>query len=166
VGVPGPGEPVLIAAAVLAARSHLGIYSVLVVAFLAAFLGGVAGWLVGRKAGRGLMTAPGPLLRFRKAAVARGDHIFDRYAFVAVLLTPAWIAGIHDVRTPVFLFANAVGAALWAVGIGMAAYLIGPSVVDAADDEGLVVTLIVVAVVVSIVGAEIVRRRRKRAHEA
>jgi membrane protein DedA with SNARE-associated domain len=166
VGVPGPGEPVLIAAAVLAAKNHLGIYSVLFVAFLAAFAGGIAGWMVGRRAGRGLMTAPGPLRRFRQGAVARGDHVFERYAFVAVLLTPSWIAGIHRVRTPVYLLANTVGALIWAVGIGMAAYLIGPSVVDAVSDAGLAITLVVAAAIVAMVGAEVGRRRRKRAREA
>jgi membrane-associated protein len=166
VGVPGPGEPVLIAAAVLAAKNHLGIYSVLFVAFVAAFVGGIAGWMVGRRAGRGLMTAPGPLRGFRQAAVARGDHVFDRYAFVAVLLTPSWIAGIHRVRLPVFLLANTIGALLWALGIGMAAYLIGPSVVDVVNDEGIVVSLILGAAILAIVGAEIVRRRRKHARGA
>jgi membrane protein DedA with SNARE-associated domain len=166
VGVPGPGEPVLIAAAVLAAKNHLGIVSVLFVAFVAAFAGGLAGWLVGRRAGRGLMTAPGPMRRFRLAAVARGDDVFNRYAFVAVLLTPSWIAGIHRVRTPVYLLANTIGALIWAIGIGMAAYVIGPSVVDLVNDEGLVLTLILGAVIVAMVAAELVRRRRKRAREA
>ena len=54
IGVPGPGEPVLIATAVLAAKHNLGIVSVLFVAFMAANVGGIAGWLIGRRAGRGL----------------------------------------------------------------------------------------------------------------
>jgi membrane protein DedA with SNARE-associated domain len=166
VGVPGPGEPVLIAAAVLAAKHNLGIVSVLFVAFMAAMVGGIVGWLAGRRAGRKLMTAPGPARGFRAGAVKRGDDIFRRHPVIAVLLTPSWIAGIHDVSTPLYLFLNAASAAVWAVGIGMAAYLIGPSVVDAVNDEGLVVTLILGAVIVALLGAEIARRRRKRTREA
>jgi membrane-associated protein len=162
IGLPGPGEPVLIATAVLAAKHHLGIVSVLFVAFVAADLGGVAGWLIGRKAGRGLLTRPGPLHGVRVRAVERGEKVFKRFPVVAVILTPTWIAGIHDVHAPMFVFANTLGAALWAGGIGMAAYLIGPSVVDAVGDLGLVTVVAVAGLVVLIVGGELLRRRRRR----
>jgi membrane protein DedA with SNARE-associated domain len=166
IGVPGPGEPVLIATAVLAAKHHLGIVSVLVVAFLAANAGGIAGWLIGRRTGRGLLTVRGPLRNLRLRAVERGDDVFKRYAVIAVLLTPSWIAGIHRVRAPVYLFANALGAAIWAGGIGIGAYLVGPSVVDVVGDAGLVTTLIVVAAIVAVIVGEIVRRRRRRRSQA
>ena len=162
VGVPGPGETVLIATAVLASKHNLGIVSVLVVAWVAAMAGGVVGWLVGRRAGRGLLTHRGPLLGVRQRAVERGDRIFERYTAIAILLTPPWIAGIHGVRTGVYLFWNTVEAALWAGGIGMAAYLIGPSVVDEVGDLGLITTLAVVGLVLFAVGGEIFRRRRRR----
>src|SRR5262249_3432152 len=64
-GVPGPGEPVLIAAAVYAARHRLDITEVLIISFLAAVLGGIVGWLIGKIGGRTLVTAPGPLRRAR-----------------------------------------------------------------------------------------------------
>src|SRR5947209_13929236 len=62
VGVPGPGEPLLVAAGIFAARHQLDIGTVLVVAWVSAMLGGVCGWVVGLKAGRTVLTAPGPLL--------------------------------------------------------------------------------------------------------
>jgi membrane protein DedA with SNARE-associated domain len=167
IGVPGPGEPVLIATAVLAAKHNLGIVSVLFVAFMAANAGGIGGWLIGRRAGRGLVTGRGPLRKIRLRALERSEDVFKRYAVIAVLLTPSWIAGIHHVRAPVYLFANALGAAIWAGGIGLGAYLVGPSVVDVVGDAGLVTTLIVGAVIVAVVVVEIVRRRRRRrAHGA
>jgi membrane protein DedA with SNARE-associated domain len=162
VGLPGPGESVLIATGVLAAKHHLGIVSVLFVAFLGANGGGVAGFVIGRRAGRGLLTGRGPLRAMRMRAVSRGDAVFERYAVVAVLLTPSWIAGIHRVRAPVFLFANALGAVIWAGVIGMGAYLVGPSIVDFASDLGLVATLGVVALIVIAVAGELVWRRRRR----
>jgi hypothetical protein len=42
-GLPGPGEPVLIAAGILAARHQLDIGSVVVIAFAAAAVGGAVG---------------------------------------------------------------------------------------------------------------------------
>jgi membrane protein DedA with SNARE-associated domain len=161
-GVPGPGEPVLIAAAVYAARHRLDITEVLIVAFVAAVLGGIVGWLIGFVGGRTLVTAPGPLRRARMVAVARGDEVFERHPVIAILLTPAFVAGIHRVRTDVYMILNLVGAAVWAAGIGLAAYWIGPSVVEFVNDFGLVTTLALGALIAVVVAAEIMRRRRRR----
>src|SRR5205807_9728841 len=116
VGVPGPGEPVLIAAGVVAARHKLDIGSVLLIAWLGAAAGGVLGWAIGLKAGRALITARGPLRRARLKAVARGEDVFRRHPVIAIVLTPSWIAGIHRVGATIYLCVNAIGAALWAVG--------------------------------------------------
>ncbi len=161
-GVPGPGEPVLIAAGVIAAKHHLDISSVVVVAWVGATAGGVLGWLAGIKAGRALMTAPGPLLRLRRSAVARGDEVFERFAVVAILLTPSWIAGIHRVRPTIYLPTNAVGAAAWAAGIGLGAYYVGPPIVDFVQDVGVVTAVGIVLLVAIGIGLGILQRRRKR----
>jgi len=158
-GVPGPGEPVLIAAALLAARGKVDLPSVLVVAWAGAVAGGIAGWLVGRGFGRTVMTAPGPLHRFRLHAVERGERFFDRYGVLGVYLAPTWVAGAHGMRTRRFLAANAIAAAAWALLVGVGAYLVGPSIADIVADIGLVgIAVLVVAVVAGLV----VRRRRRR----
>jgi membrane protein DedA with SNARE-associated domain len=163
VGVPGPGEGVLIAAAVLAAKHNLGIESVLVVAFLSATAGGLAGYFAGRWAGRGLWTAPGPLRKLRMRAIERGENVFERYTVLAVILTPSWIAGIHRVELTMYNIVNVVSAVIWAAGIGMAAYLIGPSVIDGVEDAGTAVTVIAGVVLGGLIVAETLRRRRKGA---
>src|SRR5918911_1473306 len=78
-GVPGPGEPALIAGAIFATRGRLDLLEVLVVAWLSAMLGGVAGWAVGRRAGHAIVRAPGPLRRQRIRALARGERFFERF---------------------------------------------------------------------------------------
>src|SRR5919202_606248 len=78
-GVPGPGEPALIAGAVFAARGRLDLLEVLVVAWLGAMLGGLTGWAIGRRAGHSLVTHPGPLHRLRLRAMTRGERFFERY---------------------------------------------------------------------------------------
>jgi membrane protein DedA with SNARE-associated domain len=95
-------------------------------------------------------------------AVARGDEVFERHPVIAILLTPSWVAGIHRVRTDVYMILNLLGAAVWAAGIGLAAYWIGPSVVDFVNDFGLVTTLALGALIAVVVAGEIVRRRRRR----
>ena len=165
IGVAGPGEPLLIAAGILAANHRLDIASVLLVAFGAAMAGGVAGWLIGMKAGRALLTAPGPLRGVRQRALAKGDDIFNRYAAVAVLLAPSWMAGIHRVRPALYLPMNAVGAALWAGGIGLGAYFAGPPVVDLVGDLGWVIGGALVALVAVAATVEFRRRRRRAAEQ-
>ncbi len=162
-GVPGPGEPVLIAAAVIAAHHRLDITTVIGVAFVFAVAGGVAGWLIGRLLGRTVLETRGPLLRFRLRALSRGDEIFDRYPVLAIVLTPSWIAGIHRVNTGVYQITNVVTAFIWAVGIGLAAYLIGPAVIDAVEDLGWVTAVGLALLIAAGVWIEIRRRRRRRA---
>jgi membrane protein DedA with SNARE-associated domain len=164
VGFPGPGEPVLVLAGVLAAKHKLDIGSVLFVAWAAAAAGGVVGWVIGMKAGRAVMTAPGPLRGARLKAVDWGDEVFSRLPVVAVLLTPSWIAGIHRVRARIYLPTNAAGAALWACGIGLGAYLAGPPAIDIVDDVGLVTAIGFILLLAAGTAFEI-RRRRRRLHE-
>jgi membrane protein DedA with SNARE-associated domain len=166
IGLPGPGEPVLIAAGVLAARHELDITSVLFVAFVAAAGGGMAGWGIGRLFGRTLLTAPGPIRRLRRHMLNRGEDVFARHPVIAILLTPAPIAGVHRVSTTVFLAVNTASALVWAVGIGLGAYLVGPSVIDAVGDLGLVTGVALGVVVVVGIGLEIRRRRGRRAGSA
>jgi membrane protein DedA with SNARE-associated domain len=164
-GAPGPGESLLIAAGIFAASGKLDISSVIAIAFGGATVGGIVGWIAGLKAGRTVLSAPGPLRHLRLHALERGDRIFRRYPFFAVILTPSWVAGIHGVRSRVYQPLNAVSAAMWATGVGLGAYFVGPSVVDSIADLGTATAAILgVFLVVVIIGA--IRRRRTRAGSA
>jgi membrane protein DedA with SNARE-associated domain len=165
-GLPGPGESLLIAAGILAASSKLDIASVIGLAFVSATVGGVVGWIAGLKAGRVVLSAPGPLRRVRLRALRRGDRVFQRHPVFAVILTPAWVAGIHHVRSAVYQPLNVLSAAMWAVGVGLAAYYVGPSVVDLVGDLSLATALLLGAFVLSGVVAALVRRRRVQAGRA
>lgn len=162
-GVPGPGEPVLIAEGIFAARHHLDISSVVAVAWAGATAGGMVGWIAGLKAGRRLITAPGPFRRARANAVQHGEQIFARHPVLAIYLTPSWVAGIHRVRTSVFMAINAVSAVVWAAVIGLGAYFVGPAIVDVIGDMGLVASIALGVLIVGSVAAEMLRRRRTRA---
>jgi membrane protein DedA with SNARE-associated domain len=162
IGVPGPGEPVLIAAGVLASKHRLDLTEVLLVAWVSATMGGIVGWAIGRKAGRAVLTARGPLLAARLKAVERGEAIFARYPVVAIMLTPSWVAGINRVRSRVYQPTNAIAAALWAVGIGLSSYLAGPAVIDWVGDLGAGTAAIVAAVIVGGIVVELTRRHRRR----
>jgi membrane protein DedA with SNARE-associated domain len=159
-GVPGPGEPLLIAAGVIAAQHKIDIAPVLIWAFVGATVGGITGWLVGRVAGRGVMTAPGPLRGLRLKAVERGEEVFERLTVIAILLAPSWVSGINRAGPVVYMITNAVSAAIWAVGIGLGAYFIGPAVLDVLADVGTATAIGLVLLVLVGIGLEVSRRRR------
>lgn len=165
IGIPGPGEPLLIAAGVLAAKHRLAIGSVVLVAWVAATIGGVIGWLIGMVAGRAVLTAPGPLRGFRIAAVERAERLFARHPVIGIVVTPSWMAGIHRVPGSVYHPTNAGSALFWAAGLGFGSYLIGPSVLDLFQDLGLVFEVILGLAIVAIVVAEIRRRTLRRRHD-
>jgi membrane protein DedA with SNARE-associated domain len=161
-GLPGPGEPVLIAAATVAAKHKLDLSPVVLAAAVGAIAGGIAGWLAGMIAGRSLLTAPGPLRKMRIRAAERGEVAFKRREVLAVLLTPAWVAGINSAGVLVYNAVNALSAAVWAIGIGVGAYYLGPVVLDIGADVGLIASVALVILIVATVGGEMVRRRRRQ----
>lgn len=163
--VPGVGEAALIAAGIAAAHGHLDLTAVIAVAWAGACVGGTVGWLVGVKGGRGLLTAPGPLAHLRLALIARGERFYERYGPVAVLFTPSWVAGIHDMRASRFLPANALSALLWALAVGGGAYLIGPSIADVAADVGIAGTAVALALFAVTLVVVVKRLRARRGNE-
>jgi membrane protein DedA with SNARE-associated domain len=157
--IPGPGEAALIAAGISAAHGRLDLAGVVAVAWAGASAGGTAGWLIGLKGGRGLLSAAGPLHHLRVSMLARGDHFYDRFGPIAVLFTPSWVAGIHDMSAVPFLLANAISALVWAAFVGVGAYLLGPSITDIVNDAGLAGAAFVGALFVLVV-VLLARRRR------
>ena len=161
-GVPGPGEPALIAGAVFAARGRLDLLELLVVAWLGAMAGGLAGWAVGRRAGHSLVGRPGPLHRQRLRAMSRGERFFERYGVVAVYFAPSWVAGSIGFPARRFILANAAAAAIWTALVGGGAYLVGPGIGDLVGDAGLIGLLVLCGLAVVGAARFVLRRRAAR----
>jgi membrane protein DedA with SNARE-associated domain len=158
----GPGEPVVVAAGVVAAKHKLDIAPVVFWAWIGAAVGGVIGWLVGMAAGRTVLTAPGPVRQLRINAVQHGERLFKAREAVAILFTPSWVAGINRSRPALYLPINVISAlALWAAPLAIGAYFIGPPIIDLFDDVGLIATIVIVVAAAALVVAEIFRRRRR-----
>src|SRR3954454_1767121 len=166
-GVPLPGETALFGASILAADGKLSIVAVIAVAAVAAIIGDNVGYLIGRKAGRPLLEAPGPFERHRRAVITYGQPFFDRHGPKAVFLgrfvsglriTAAWLAGVNRMRWRDFLFWNATGGIVWATAVGLLAYSFGHAAERAIETAGLVGLIAAVALAVAI--WLIVHRRR------
>ncbi|MEQ3553167.1 DedA family protein [Pseudonocardia nematodicida] len=138
IGVPLPGEIVLVGAALLASRPGSQVDPVVLAAAAAAgaAAGDSIGYAVGRRYGTGLLERLGR--RFPRhlgpAHLAVGRRVFDRHGvwavlfgrFVAILRIFAGpLAGAMRMRYPAFLAANVTGAVLWAGGTVTLIYTIG-----------------------------------------
>jgi membrane protein DedA with SNARE-associated domain len=162
VGVPGPGEAVLVTGAAFASRNRLDIVQVELYAFAGAVVGGMIGWGVGRHFGASLALHPGPLLRLRRRGVAAGERFFERFGVLAVFLTPSWVAGIHRVHVVRYTIFNAISCAVWVAGYGLLTYFLGPHVADVFGDLGTWATVALAAVVIAAGVITFLRRRRTR----
>jgi membrane-associated protein len=161
-GVPGVGEAALVAGGILAARGRLSLPEVVAVAWLGATVGGIAGWLIGLKVGHAVFAGPGPFRATRMRMLAAGERLYERHGALAVFFTPAWLAGIHRMHSRAYLVLNAISALLWAITVGVGAYLIGPSIADVVSDVGLAGVVLVVVVASGGWIATRVRRARSR----
>jgi membrane protein DedA with SNARE-associated domain len=133
-GVPVPGETALFTAGILAAGGHLSIEAVIALAAAGAILGDNVGFVLGRKLGRRVLLASGPMQHHRRRIIEVGEPFFERHGPKAVFLgrwvaglriTSAWLAGVNHMAWPTFLFWNALGGIAWAISIALLAYFLG-----------------------------------------
>jgi len=137
-GIPLPGEVVLVSAALLSSRSELAVSPVWVAlaAMVGAVVGDSIGYAVGRRYGNGLLRWAGR--RFPKHAgpahLALAERAFARWGvltvvvgrFIAVLRILAGpLAGALRMPYAKFMPANVLGAFLWTVGTTTAVYFLG-----------------------------------------
>ena len=168
-GIPSPGETALVAAAILASQGKLEIWLVILIGVCSAIVGDNIGYLLGRRFGRSVFTAPGPFMHHRIRAIKAGDGFFERHGPKAVFLgrwialvrfATAWLAGINRMPFKQFFFWNALGGITWGVTYGLVGYFGGHAaahVLAQAGIIGLVVLLILPGVIYTIV-----KRRERR----
>jgi membrane protein DedA with SNARE-associated domain len=157
-GIPSPGETALVLAAVLASQGKLSIWLVLTIGISSAIIGDNIGYWLGRRLGREVLTARGPMQHHRARAIDAGDRFFDRHGNKAVYLgrwialvrvAAAWLAGINHMPVLEFVFWNALGAITWGLTFGLAGYFGGDAAANVISNLGVgaAVVLAVAAVV-------------------
>jgi membrane protein DedA with SNARE-associated domain len=165
VGFPVPGETSLIVASVIAGTHHeLSIVAVILTAAVASIVGRSVGYLIGRYFGYWLLLRYGSYIWINEARIKLGQYLFLRHGgkivivaqFVPVLRTVAGVmAGANRMPWPRFLLANIVGAFVWAIFFGIAAYTLGRQVERLATWG--VVVLVIATVIVLAIAAHFVR---------
>jgi membrane protein DedA with SNARE-associated domain len=128
-GIPAPGQTMLMAGAILAARGGMSIEALLVLAFLAAVLGNSLGYLLGRWGGRLFLGKLG----LNEERLQRVETRFNRYGG-GVILVGRFVDGLRQLNGIVagalempwwkFTVFNLLGAAAWTALWGLGVYFL------------------------------------------
>lgn len=137
-GIPLPGEIVLVSAALLSSRNEMDVSPlwIAVAASTGAIVGDSIGYAIGRRYGTALFTSLGRRFprHFGPTHVAFAENVFMRWGVLAVFfgrfiallrIFAGPLAGALKMPYPRFLAANALGGIVWATGTTMAVYYLG-----------------------------------------
>jgi membrane protein DedA with SNARE-associated domain len=138
-----------------------------------AIIGDNIGYLLGRRFGRDVLEARGPLHKHRKRAIVAGDRFFERHGPKAVFLArwialvrfaAAWLAGINRMPLKLFFFWNALGGITWGITYGLVGYYGGHAATHVLATVGIIGAVILAVMLVAFL--VFVWMRERRAAEA
>ena len=172
-GIPLPGEIVLVSAALLSSRHELAVNPIGVgtAAVIGAVIGDSTGYTIGRRLGLPLFDRLGRRFpnHFGPGHVAFAERLFDRWGaravffgrFIALLRIFAGpLAGALKMRYSRFLVANVSGAVCWAGGTTALVYYAGVAAERWLTRFSWIA--LVVAVVCGVIAAVLLRERVSR----
>ncbi|MCG6868438.1 MAG: DedA family protein [Gammaproteobacteria bacterium] len=158
-GIPAPGQTMLMAGAILAARGGMSIGLVLGLSLLAAVLGNTLGYLLGRWGGRLILGKAG----VSEARMQRVESLFNRYGgglvfggrfFDGLRQLSGIVAGTLEMPWWKFSIFNVLGAVAWVALWGLGAYFLDKdikgvfSVFHSLEPYLIVISLLAVVVLV------------------
>lgn len=147
-----PGDSLLLTAGLLASRGELALWVLLVSLPLAAILGDNVGYWFGKKVGPPIFQRENSLL-FRRRNLLAAKSFYDKHGGITIVLARFMpfirtfapiVAGAVEMEYRRFVFFNASGGALWAIGITLAGYFVGETVPGIDRYFLLVVALVII----------------------
>lgn len=168
-GVPLPGELVLVTAAALAAQGDLTIVGVVLASWAGTIIGGTGGYWIGHRGGATAIRRFGHWFGLTEKRVAKARTFFEEHGaktviiarFIAILRMIAGIlAGATGMSFGLFTVCNAIGGLLWSATFAALGYAFGANLplLEHYIRKASLGTL--VAIVVAVVAIWIWRRRR------
>jgi membrane protein DedA with SNARE-associated domain len=133
-GVPVPGETVLIAGSVYAGAGRLNIVAIGVLGVAASVAGSCAGYAIGRFGGRALVERFGKYVLLTSERLDKAEDFFDRRGGMIIVVArfidglrqaAGIIAGTTEMRFTRFLAWTTLGAVLWVATWASVGYLAG-----------------------------------------
>jgi membrane-associated protein len=161
VGLVAPGETAIVLGGVVAATGDVSLPLMLAVAWLAAALGDLASYALGRRLGRPFLERHGARVGVTPARLARVDGFFARHGgrtiligrFVGLVRAVApFSAGAADLPLRGFLPWSLLGTALWAWAFTLVGYAFSSSFSAAAGvlTHGALALAVVAALVIAV----------------
>ena len=158
-GVPFPGETMLIAAGVYAGTTHhLQIVLVAAVAAAGAIIGDNVGYGLGHWGGHELLTRYGKYVRINHRRVKLGEYVFARHGgkvvffgrFISILRTyAAFLAGTNRMHWARFVIFNAAGGIVWSGIYAFASYFLGREIEHLSTPVDIALGVVGAVIVVS-----------------
>lgn len=172
-GLPLPGESALIASSAAAGAGKLGIWHVVIAAYVAAVLGDNIGYLIGRRYGKAVILGYGDRFGITHEKYEKAEAItakFGPFMVIAarfiVLLRQlnGLVAGSTGMHWAAFLGANLIGAALWVGFWSALAYRLGRdvSIVPWIWNHLALVAMVIIPVLLISIALLYWRSRRKK----
>lgn len=158
-GLPVPGEAVLILASVYAATHDGNIAMVIAAATVGAIVGDNIGYMIGREFGYRIVRKFGSYVGLTEGRIKLGQYLFQKYGgtvvffgrFFAILrFLAAFLAGVNQLAWPRFLVANALGGLVWASIVGISAYTFGRSIHKIQGPAGVIGITIALVILVAV----------------
>jgi membrane protein DedA with SNARE-associated domain len=174
-GIPLPGEIILVSSALLASQhGEINPFILGACATAGAIIGDSIGYAIGRKGGRPLLAKLGRRFpkHFGESNIAVAERSFDRWGmwavffgrFIALLRIFAGpLAGVLQMPYWRFLVANVLGGILWAGGTTAVIYYVG--VVAEAWLKRFSWLGLVLAVLIGLTSMLVIKRKAKKAAE-
>ncbi len=165
-----PGDSLLFASGVFAAKGSLSLPLVMLVLFVAAVLGDAVNYAVGRRIGHRVYEMKDSRI-FRKEYIDRTHRFFEKYGgktiviarFVPIVRTFApFLAGVGEMSYPRFAMYNVTGALLWVMVCVLGGYFFG-NLPFVRDNFSVVIIAIIVISVLPAVYEFLRHRKEERA---
>jgi membrane protein DedA with SNARE-associated domain len=161
IGLPVPGETMLVTAAIYAGTTgRLSIFWVIVASAAGAIVGDNIGYAIGRTGGYRLVKRYGRYIRLEENRLRLGQYLFDKHGskvvffgrFVSVLrIFAAFLAGVNRMHWRTFLIFNAAGGIIWSTLYGIAAFLLGKQLLQLSGRVDLGLAIVGVAVIIAVI---------------
>jgi membrane protein DedA with SNARE-associated domain len=160
-GIPVPGETMLVTAAIYAGTTgRLSIFWVIVASSAGAIVGDNIGYAIGRTGGYRLLKRYGRYIRLDENRLRLGQYLFRKQGpkvvffgrFVSVLrIFAAFLAGVNRMHWRLFLIFNAAGGIVWSTIYGVGAFLLGKQLLQLSGRVDLVLAIVGIAVIITVI---------------